>query len=113
MVPRVYNYGASVTRPKWKVSANWNFRSRTRVGRYSTGRSMSDATYNFYPQRLYLSLQGEYQLANHYWLFASVRNYYNTFTEFEAYGPQTPAYAHLYQRTDYSATWTLGVRGRW
>ena len=109
-VPRSANWGVSLTRPKFNVRLNWNYRGRQRAARVA-GASIPVDAFQWEIERLYLDVLGEYNLARHLALFASFRNITGEYDSTEAYGATTPAFARLRQRTDIGALWTIGVKG--
>jgi hypothetical protein len=108
--PITGSFGASLTRQKYGIKANWNYRSKIRQGQI-TGRGIEPGTYNYDGERLYLDLVFDYYLTRRIGLFASFRNVNDVTDDGYAYGPNTPAYARFNQRNDYSSAWTFGVRG--
>ncbi|MBL9212533.1 MAG: carboxypeptidase regulatory-like domain-containing protein, partial [Opitutaceae bacterium] len=60
-VPRTYSWGTSLSRDKYKLRANWNYRGRARNTLIS-GRSIEPGTFRWDSKRLYLDLSGEYAL---------------------------------------------------
>jgi hypothetical protein len=108
--PKTGSWGVSLSRPKYSVKCNWNYRSPIRQGAI-TGRGIEPGTYNYDGERLYLDINGEYYFRRYLGLFASFRNINDVPDNGYAYGPNTPAYARFNQRNDYSAAWTFGVKG--
>ncbi|NDB18737.1 MAG: hypothetical protein EB027_05695, partial [Actinobacteria bacterium] len=84
--PRTGSWGVSLTRPKYVVRLNWNYRSLIRQGAIS-GRGIEPGSYNYDASRLYLDINGDYQLGRHVSLFASFRNVNNVTDNGYAYGP--------------------------
>ncbi len=109
-VPRVYNWGASLTREKFNVRANWNYRGRSRQAPV-TGRSLEPGTYTWMSKQLFLDLQAEYSLTRHLGLFANLRNVGDATNDTQIYGPTTPEVAQFRQRTTYGSLWSFGVKG--
>ena len=111
-VPRATNLGASLSRERFNVRVNWNYRGRQRQDAI-TGRGIEPGTYIWAPPLRFLDVQGEYNLGRHVSLFANLRNLRNTpTTVVERYGPSTPGVARLYQLTkDGASLWTFGVKG--
>lgn len=109
-VPRAYSWGFSLSREKYNLRANWNYRGRDRNSRI-TGRGIEDGTYNWDSKRLYLDLSGEYALSKHYALFASLRNVGAAGTDIERAGPSTPAHSQLRLREEWDSLWTFGMKG--
>ncbi len=109
-VPRTYNWGASLSREKFNLKMNWNYRGRQRRG-LVTGRGIEPSTYNWGSKRLYIDLTGDYALTKRITVFGSIRNLNNATEDFKIAGPNTPLIAQLRQRQDYGASWVFGVRG--
>jgi hypothetical protein len=111
-VPRTASWGVSLTRPKYNVRMNWNYRGRQRRGIVATGRSIEPGTYNWGNKRLYIDVLGEYNLSRRFALFANLRNLNDATEDFEIAGPSTPAHAQFRQRIDFAALWTFGLKGK-
>ncbi len=109
-VPRVYNWGVSLTRPKFNLRANWNYRGRNRQGAV-TGRSIQAGTFTWGSKQLFLDLQGEYVLRRGLSVFANLRNVGDATNDTQIYGPLTPEHAQFRQRTTYGSLWSIGVKG--
>jgi TonB-dependent receptor len=109
--PRLYNWGVSLTRPKFNVRVNWNYKGRQRRGLVAAGRSIELGTYDWGSKKLYVDVGAEYSLAKRVVLFASLRNIRDTPDDIERAGPSTPADAQLRQRGRYGALWTFGLKG--
>ena len=109
-VPRTYNGGVSLSRPKFNLRANWNYQGRRRLEPI-TGRSLEPGTFNWRQKRLNLDLQGEYYLWRRFAVFANLRNVGVATEDFERAGPSTPPVAQFRSREDYGASWTFGVKG--
>lgn len=109
-VPRSYNWGASLTRPKFTVRANWNYRGLSR-GDAVTGRSIGPGTFNWTSKLLFMDVQADYVLRRGLSVFAALRNIGDAPNDTKIYGPETPEVARFRQRTTYGALWSFGVRG--
>ena len=109
-VPRSYNGGLSLTRPKFNVRANWNYRGLSR-GSPVTGRSIEAATFNWTSKLLIMDVQGEYTVMKRFALFANLRNIGDAPNDTQIYGPTTPEVAQFRQRTTYGSLWSFGVKG--
>lgn len=110
--PRVYNWGISLTRPKYNLRMNWNYRGvRRTTPIVASPRSIEPGTFSWIGKALYIDLKGEYNLTPRLGVFLSIRNLGNAFEDVERHGPNTPAYARLFSRYDYAQLWTVGVRG--
>jgi len=110
-VPRSANWGISLTREKYSVRANWNYRGRQRRGAVAAGSSIEPGTYNWYNKRLYIDVQGEYFFWKRVAVFANLRNIGAAYEDTEIYGPSTPEHAQFRQRLDHGSLWTFGVKG--
>ncbi len=110
-VPRSASWGVSLTRPKFNVRMNWNYRGRQRANQIASSTSIAPGTFNWEVERLYLDLVGEYYFRRKLAVFASLRNATGEYDDTETYGPSTPTYARLRQRTDIGALFTIGLKG--
>ncbi len=110
-VPRTYNWGISLSRPKYNLRANWNYKSRQRRGLIAAGRSIEPNTYDWGSKRLYIDISGEYTFYKRFAVFGSLRNIDDATEDFERAGPSTPAHAQFRQREDFGSLWTFGVKG--
>jgi iron complex outermembrane recepter protein len=109
-VPRSANWGVSLTRPKFNVRLNWNYRGRQRDVKVA-GASIPTDAFTWQVGRLYLDVLGEYSLTRHLALFGSFRNITGEYDNTEIYGAATPQNARLRQRFDIGALWTIGIKG--
>ena len=110
--PRVYNWGISLTRPKFNVRANWNFRGPRRTTPIAASpRSIEPGSFNYIGKAHYIDLKGEYNLTPRFGVFLSIRNLGNAPEDVLRYGPGTPDYAKIFSRYDYAQLWTVGVKG--
>ena len=110
MNPFTVNWGLSLSRPKFNVRINENYRGAQRRAAV-TGRSIQAGTYNYFPKRLYIDVSGEYYLRRGLGVFLAIRNIGSATEDTKIYGPATPKYAHFRTRNDYSSLWTAGVKG--
>ncbi len=111
MNPFVANYGLSITRPKWNLRINENYRGIQRRAAV-TGASIEPGTYNYRPKRLYIDISGEYYLRRSLGVFFALRNVGGATEDTKIYGPNTPKYARFRQRDDYGGSlWTAGIKG--
>ena len=110
--PRTYNWGISLSRPKFGLRMNWNYRGRRR-GSYiaESPRSIEAGTFTWQSKRLYIDLSGEYNLTKRIGIFASMRNLNDATEDTERRGPNTPEHAQLNSREDFGGLWTFGVKG--
>lgn len=109
--PRTYNWGVSLSRPKYTLRANWNYRGRQR-GNAVTGRSIEAGTYNWNSKQLNVDLQAEYTFTRKLTLFTAIRNFGDSApTDNKIFGPNTPSHATFRSREEVGALVTLGVKG--
>ena len=109
--PRTYNWGVSLSRPKYTLRANWNYRGVQR-GNAVTGRSIEPGTYNWNSKQLNVDLQADYSFTRKLALFAAIRNFGDSApTDNKIYGPSTPLHARFRSREEVGALVTLGVKG--
>ena len=111
MSPFSFNWGLSVTRPKWNVRINENYRGQKRTSPV-TGSGIEAGSYDYFKKRLFIDVSGEYYLRPALGLFVSVRNLNNAPEDEKIYGPSTPDYARFRAREAYHPLWTVGVKGR-
>jgi hypothetical protein len=109
-IPKSGSWGISLTRPKYSVKANWNYRGEQRRAAV-TGRGIEPGTFTYFAPRLYLDVTAEYYFHRHLGFFAGFRNINNVLENTDVYGPSTPSEARLSQRSDFSASWTFGIKG--
>ena len=109
-VPRTFNWGLSLTRAKYNVRVNWNYRGRQR-GNVVSGTGIEAGTYNWGNKKLSADVQAEYHLRKSVTVFANLRNVNNGTEDNEIAGPSTPSHAQFRQREDFGSLWTVGVKG--
>jgi TonB-dependent receptor len=111
MNPFVANFGLSITRPKWNLRINENYRGLQRRAAV-IGRGIEPGTYNYRPKRLYIDISGEYFITRQLGFFVALRNFGGATEDQKTYGPNTPVYAKFRQRDDYGGSlWTAGIKG--
>jgi TonB-dependent receptor len=109
--PRTYNWGVSLSREKYTLRANWNYRGAQR-GSEVTGRSIEPGTYNWNAKQLNVDLQADYRFSRKVGLFAAIRNFGDSApTDQKIYGPSTPSHARFRSREEVGALVTFGVKG--
>ncbi len=108
--PRTYNWGVSLSRPKYSLRANWNYRGRQR-GAAVTGRSIEPGTYNWNAKNLYVDLQGDYSFSRKLSLFMAIRNFTDAGSDARIFGPSTPLHARFRSQEQVGALITFGVKG--
>ena len=111
MTPFSFNWGLSLTRPRWNVRINENYRGQKRVSPV-TGNGIEAGSYEYYKKRLFIDVSAEYYLRPSLGLFLSIRNLNNAPEDLKIYGPSTPDYARFRAREAYHPLWTVGVKGR-
>jgi TonB-dependent receptor len=111
LIPRSYNWGASLIRGKYKIRMNWNYRGRQREGLVAAGRSIEPGTYNWTAMRYSYDILGEYNISKRLTAFATLRNVNDAPLQREIAGPSTPQHAYLDQLVEYGALWTFGLKG--
>ncbi|MEI6506535.1 MAG: hypothetical protein WCO90_11755, partial [Planctomycetota bacterium] len=92
--PRLFNWGISLTRPKFNVRANWNYKGRQRRSLF-TGRGLEANTYDWGAKKLMIDLNGEYAFAKRFVLFTNLRNVNDATDDVAREGPSTPAEAQF------------------
>lgn len=113
-VPRTYNWGLSLNRPKYGVRVNWNYRSKYRRALLYPGQtagSIEPGTYQWGSKRLYVDVSADYRLTKQFGLFASFRNLTGEVQDTQSFGPSTPEMARLESRGDYGGIWSFGLKG--
>jgi len=110
-IPRTASWGVSLTRERYSLRANWNYRSLQRRNVVAAGASIEPGTYTWWSKRLYLDLNGEYTLWKRFALFASLRNVGDAPDDVKVYGPSTPAVARFRTRVEYGSLWSFGLKG--
>jgi iron complex outermembrane receptor protein len=109
-IPRSGSWGVSLTRPKYNLRLNWNYRGLSRNNRV-TGVGIEEGTFNWTSKRLYVDVVGEFVVWKRTALFFNLRNIGDATEDVKIYGPSTPAVARFRQRIDYGALWTFGLKG--
>jgi iron complex outermembrane recepter protein len=110
MNPFVLNWGLSLTRPKFNLRINENYRGIQRRAVF-TGASIEPGTYTYRTKRLYIDVSGEYYFRRSLGLFFALRNVGDATEDQKVYGPNTPNFAKFRNRDDYAPLWTAGVKG--
>ncbi len=110
-IPRSGSWGISLTREKYNLRINWNYRGRQRAGAVAAGTGIEPGTYNWNSKRLYIDISGEYSLTRRIALFTNLRNIGDATEDTKIAGPNTPAYAQFRSRLDFGSLWTFGLRG--
>jgi iron complex outermembrane receptor protein len=108
--PRSGSWGASLTRPRYSVRFNWNYRGERRTAAV-TGAGLPADNFTWMPKRLTLDAQADYTFYQRYAVFVILRNATNVPEDNRIYNALTPYAARFRNRIDYGALWTLGVKG--
>jgi TonB-dependent receptor len=109
-VPRSGSWGISLSRPKYNVKFNWNYRSPARLGAV-TGRGIEAGTFEWRSKKLLRDIYADYFFRRNIAAFMSLRNVGSAPEDVKRYGPNTPLVARFRQRQDYGAAWIFGLRG--
>jgi len=108
-IPRSGSAGLSLTREKFNVRVNINYRSRTRLNEVAAGKSIELGTYAWEPSSKFLDIVGEYNIRKNLSIYFNLRNVGDQGSDSEIYGPSTPENAKFRQSTKYGSLWTFGV----
>ncbi|MDP3071900.1 MAG: carboxypeptidase regulatory-like domain-containing protein [Opitutaceae bacterium] len=111
-IPRSGSWGISLTRQKYNLRLNWNYRGRSR-NNLITGTGIEPGTFNWTSKRLYMDVVGEYKLWKQTAFFFNLRNVGDATEDTKIFGPNTPEVARFRTRVDYASLWTFGVKGTW
>ena len=109
-VPRSGSWGVSLSRPKFNVKLNWNYRSPARLGAL-TGRGLEPGTFEWRSKKMLQDIYADYAVTKHLGVFASLRNVGSTPEDVKRFGPNTPEIARFRQRQDYGSAWIFGLKG--
>jgi TonB-dependent receptor len=110
-IPRTYNWGVSLDRPRYNLRMNWNYSGRARAGIVATGRGIDPATFMWNSKRMIVDLSAEYRFDRRMSAFMNLSNITDAPIDLEIAGPRTPDHAQFRTRSEYGAQWTFGVRG--
>jgi TonB-dependent receptor len=109
--PRSASWGVSLDRAKFNLRTNFNYRSPRRTT-LITGASIDPNTYYWDGSKLSIDVLGEYRLGKQFSVFANLRNANVALdTDYQYYGPRTPAFAKSQGIGEAGALWTFGVKG--
>lgn len=106
------SWGITLARPRFTVSANWNYRGKQRAVPI-TGAGIpapENDTYAYDMARLYLDLSFDVRLTKRWALFGYARNATNVHEEVQRFGASTPEYAKVYSIQEFGAYYTFGVK---
>ena len=110
LIPRGASYGWSLTREKFNVRMNWNYRGRQRNAQVN-GVGIEPGTFNYTSSRLSIDLLGEYYFRKNVAVFANLRNLHDAPIDAETVGPHTPPESQFRTRGQIGALWTFGLKG--
>jgi TonB-dependent receptor len=108
-VQKTINYGLSFNRARVTTRVSVNDRGRERREMF-TGAGVEPGVYEYMAPKLTVDWSFEYRFARHFAVYSTVRNLFNAPEDFERYGPSTPGYAKLRQRTDFRPLWAVGLK---
>jgi len=111
MTPLTTNWGVSLTRKKFNLRANWNYRGLQRRGAIGAARGIESGSFAYFAPRRYIDVSGEYYLRPEFGLFFSMRNIGDQAEDTLHYGPNTPGWAKFSRRNTFGGLWTVGVKG--
>lgn len=107
-IPYSGSWGVSLTRPRFNVRANINFRARQRNGAVSGTGIVAD-TFNYNPSYAKIDLLGEFRMTKNLSVFATARDIEDTPDEGITIAPNAPI--RLRTSARYGSFWTIGIRG--
>ena len=108
-VQKTINYGVTFNRSRLTARVSVNERGRERRAVF-VGAGVEPGTYEYMAPRTTVDMTAEFRFARYFAAYTTVRNLFNTPEDLERYGPSTPGYAKLRQRTDFRPLWTVGVK---
>ncbi|MBI5769053.1 MAG: carboxypeptidase regulatory-like domain-containing protein [Verrucomicrobia bacterium] len=111
LTPLTTNWGLSLTRTKFNLRANWNYRGLQRRGPIGSNRSIEPGSFAYFAARRYIDVSGEYYLRPEFGVFFSIRNIGAQAEDTLHYGPNTPGWAKFSRRNTFGGLWTFGVKG--
>ena len=109
-IPRTYNWGVSLTRPRYNVRMNCNYSGRARQSIVASGRSVEPGTYTWGAKRMIVDISGEFRFYKTWAAFMNLSNLGDQPIDVEIAGPSTPDHAQFRSRTNYGAQWTFGLK---
>ena len=105
-----YNWGVSLSRPRFTVKLNWNYRGRQRRG-LLTGAAQPPGHADYFAPRDIVSLNYEVRLVKHVSLYGVINNLTNTANLQERYASGTPEYARRFITNEFGRQFSLGFKG--
>jgi len=109
-VQKTINYGVTFNRSRFTARVNVNERGRERRASF-TGAGVESGTYTWLAPLKTVNVSSEVRLSRHLAVYMTVRNLFNNPEDIQQYGPSTPDYAKLRQRTDFRPLISVGLRG--
>lgn len=109
LVQKTINYGVTFNRARFTGRVSVNERGRERRAIF-TGAGVEPGTYEYMAPLTTVNLSAEYRITRYFTAYTTVRNLFNAPENLERYGPNTPGYAKLRQRTDFRPLWTVGLK---
>ena len=110
MIPRSGSWGISVTRERFNLRVNWNYRGRQRDAQV-VGQGIEPGTWNWTSKRLAVDLLGEFHFHRNLALFANLRNLRDQPIDMQTIAPSAPEHAQFRSRNMSGSLWTFGVKG--
>lgn len=108
-LPKTANWGFVFNWKRLTVMPKWNYRG---TQRFTSAPGYTPDAYQYISPITILDLSVSYRLSSRFTLTASVNNYFNEPRVRLRYGSETPEYARAFQRYDYGATFSVGIKGR-
>ncbi|MDO8543377.1 MAG: carboxypeptidase regulatory-like domain-containing protein [Opitutaceae bacterium] len=109
-IPRSGSFGVSLTRPRFNVRLNCNYRAKQNDGMV-TGAGIEPGTFNYIAARRIVDVLGEYTFWRRFAVFANLRNIGDVPNRTLTIGPSTPGHARMRLEERYGSLWTLGLKG--
>ena len=110
-IPRSASWGFNLSRNRYILRANWNYRGHQRRAPIAAGGSIEPGTFTYWSKRLYIDVSGEYYFWKRFAVFANLRNIGDAPDDVQVYGPSTPEHAQFRQRIAFGSLWMFGVKG--
>ena len=110
LIPRTASWGISLTRQRFNVRANWNYRGPQRFAQVN-GASIEPETWNWMDERLTVDLLGEYYFRRNLAVFVNLRNLTDAPFDSVTLSPNTPKHAQFRIRNQIGGLWTFGIKG--
>lgn len=114
-VPRSYNWGLSLNRPRFNVSLNWHQRGRQQGGRFTENNAPADTFQYTAPSRR-LDLNFGIRISRRVSVYGVVRNVTGSDANQRAgeiFSPLTPEYARLRIQREAPTALNFGVKGEY